>query len=593
MQRTTLRLLLFLIMMVIGGGFVYTQNATPRKGAIRVKLQPEVALKVEASLKKNTSKTLQTGIKLLDASITAIKAYKIRKVFPYAPKFEAQREKFGLDRWYEITFDESISTDRALSIFRNTIGVQSAHEIVPMELKGNTNFHKIAPNTKTKTLTAMPFNDPYLSFQWHYHNDGNLAQSKAGADINLFEAWKTTAGKDDVTVAIIDGGIDINHEDLAANIAVNEAELNGINGIDDDENGYIDDVYGWNFCTNSATIYPHEHGTHVAGIVSAVNNNGVGLCGVAGGDGTDESGVKMISVQVFDSRPGSGVADFAAAIVYAAERGATIAQCSWGWAAVDYKEQSVLDAIDYFTETARSNNMTGGLCIFAAGNEGSTGNWYPGCYEPVLSVAAMSDDLTPSPYSNYGEWVDVIAPGGLLEPDEAHGILSTLPGDSYGYSEGTSMATPHVSGIAALVLSKNGTVDFTSNDLRKQITTSINDFYFYNPSVTGLYGSGYIDAAKALVINNIPSSINANSLNTKVDVYPNPVAETLYVTCDFSAKKTTYKLYTANGSKAYDSTEDTKQDEPKAINVAALAKGVYILQITNEKGSTTHRIVKR
>ena len=593
MQRTTLRLLLFLIMMVIGGGFVYTQNATPRKGAIRVKLQPEVALKVEASLKKNTSKTLQTGIKLLDASITAIKAYKIRKVFPYAPKFEAQREKFGLDRWYEITFDESISTDRALSIFRNTIGVQSAHEIVPMELKGNTNFHKIAPNTKTKTLTAMPFNDPYLSFQWHYHNDGNLAQSKAGADINLFEAWKTTAGKDNVTVAIIDGGIDINHEDLATNIAVNEAELNGINGIDDDENGYIDDVYGWNFCTNSATIYPHEHGTHVAGIVSAVNNNGVGLCGVAGGDGTDESGVKMISVQVFDSRPGSGVADFAAAIVYAAERGATIAQCSWGWAAVDYKEQSVLDAIDYFTETARSNNMTGGLCIFAAGNEGATGNWYPGCYEPVLSVAAMSDDLTPSPYSNYGVWVDVIAPGGLLEPDEAHGILSTLPGDSYGYSEGTSMATPHVSGIAALVLSKHGTVDFTSNDLRKQITTSINDFYSYNPSVTGLYGSGYVDATKALVINNIPSSINANSLNAKVEVYPNPVAETLYVTCDFSAKKSTYALYATNGSKVYDSTEDTKQDEPKAINVATLAKGVYILQITNENGSTTHRIIKK
>ena len=147
--------------------------------------------------------------------------------------------------------------------------------------------------------------------------------------------------------------------------------------------------------------------------------------------------------------------------------------------------------------------------------------------------------------------------------------------------------------IAALVLSKHGTVDFTSNDLRKQITTSINDFYFYNPSVTGLYGSGYIDAAKALVINNIPSSINANSLNTKVEVYPNPVAETLFVTCNFSIKKTTYKLYATNGSKVYDSTEDTVQGELKAINVATLAKGVYILQITNENGSTTHRIVKR
>lgn len=487
------------MIMVSGNVFAYAESAAPKKGVIRVKLQPEVALQVGATPKVHTSGVLKTGVKPLDVSTKAIKALSIRRVFPYAPKFEAQRAKYGLDRWYEITFDESITTAKALSILKQTAGVQNAHGIVPMELKENAKFRKATAAPKA-AATAMPFNDPRLSAQWHYHNDGSLAQSKAGADINLFEAWKITTGSDKVTVAIIDGGIDLSHEDLAGNVAVNEAELNGKDGVDDDGNGYIDDIYGWNFCTNSATIYPHDHGTHVAGTVAAVNNNGKGVCGVAGGDGTPGSGVKMISVQVFDSRSGTNEADFAAAIVYAAERGATIAQCSWGWGSEGYCEQSVLDAIDYFTESARSNNMTGGLCIFAAGNEGATGNWYPGCYEPVLSVAAMSDDLTPSSYSNYGEWVDVIAPGGLLDFGDAHGILSTLPGDYYGYSEGTSMATPHVSGIAALVLSKHGKTSLTNEALRQQIITSVNDFYSYNPSAKGLFGSGHVDAAKALVM---------------------------------------------------------------------------------------------
>ena len=499
MQKLTFKLLLLLMLVVGGNVFAYADAATQRKGVIRVKLQPEVALQLGNTPRMQTRGVLTTGIKTLDVSTKAVKATSIRRVFPYAPKFEAQRAKYGLDRWYEVTFDESVSTAEALSVFKKTAGVQSAHGIVPMELKENAKFRKATTLPKA-TSTAMPFNDPRLSAQWHYFNDGSLANSKAGADINLFEAWKTTTGSDKVVVAIIDGGVDLTHEDLAANIAVNEAELNGTPGVDDDGNGYIDDVYGWNFCTNSSEIYPHSHGTHVAGTVAAVNNNGIGVCGVAGGDGTTGSGVKLLSVQVFDSRSGTGEADFAAALVYAAERGATIAQCSWGWATADYKEQSVLDAIDYFTDVARSDNMTGGLCIFAAGNEGSTGNWYPGCYEPVLCVAAMNDDFTPSSYSNYGSWVDVIAPGGLMDYGDAHGILSTLPDDSYGYSEGTSMATPHVSGIAALVLSQHGKDGFLNETLRQQIVTSVNDFYALNPTAEGNYGSGYVDAAKALIM---------------------------------------------------------------------------------------------
>ena len=182
------------------------------------------------------------------------------------------------------------------------------------------------------------FNDPRLPDQWHYQNFGKIGTSVAGADINLFKAWQTETGKNNVVVAIIDGGIDYQHEDLAANMCVNLEELNGAPGVDDDHNGFVDDIYGYNFCTNSGTVYPHNHGTHVAGTVGAVNNNGIGVAGVAGGDGSAGSGVKMISCQVFDSRSGTGNGDFAAAIAYAAERGATIAQCSWGWSEPDYYE---------------------------------------------------------------------------------------------------------------------------------------------------------------------------------------------------------------------------------------------------------------
>ncbi len=132
------------------------------------------------------------------------------------------------------------------------------------------------------------FNDPRLPEQWHYQNFGNISGTVAGADINLFPAWEVTTGSPEVVVAIIDGGIDYTHEDLAANMCINEAELNGLPGVDDDGNGFVDDIYGFNFCTNSGEIYPHSHGTHVAGTVGAVNNNGIGVAGVAGGAGSKD-----------------------------------------------------------------------------------------------------------------------------------------------------------------------------------------------------------------------------------------------------------------------------------------------------------------
>lgn len=498
-MRNLTKHFVLMLLCAIMGAVAHASAQTPLKGVVRVKLQPQVALQVGNAPRVQSNGVLTLGITPLDAASSRIGAKSIKRVFPYAPKYEAQMARFGLDCWYEVTFDESINPQEAANVLRHTVGVQTANCKVPMVLlEGEGEFRTVSSSAVSARSGEAPFNDSRLSQQWHYNNDGSLGGSKAGADINLFEAWKTTTGKKDVVVAIIDGGVDVAHEDLKDNMLANEAELNGQPNVDDDGNGYVDDVYGYNFCTNSPDVYPHSHGTHVAGTVGAVNNNGIGVCGVAGGDGTEGSGVSMISCQVFDSRSGSGEGDFAAAIVYAAHRGASIAQCSWGWASPDYKEQDVLDAIDYFVEMTRSDMLTGGIMFFATGNNGSTGNYYPGCYDKVVAVGAMGNDYRVTSYSNYGSWVDVVAPGGLMDFGDQGGVLSTLPGDTYGYNEGTSMATPHVSGIAALVLSQYGNANMLAETLRQQIITSVNDLYAYNSGAEGLHGSGYVDAAKAL-----------------------------------------------------------------------------------------------
>lgn len=501
MQKIFTKALLTLIILM-GCGIAAEASMTPRKGVIRVKLQPEIAAQVGATPRMQTMGNVATGVSPFDAAAQKVKVASIRRVFPYSAKFEARHAEFGLDRWYEISFDESIAPEQASQIFSETPGVQIAHTIVPMQLvDGSSEFFRVSKSSIVPASTStLPFNDPMLSAQWHYNNDGTIVGSVAGADAGIFDAWEATAGRSDVIVAIVDGGIDVNHEDLSANIEVNTAELNGVTGVDDDENGYVDDIYGYNFCTNSGAVYPHDHGTHVAGTVAAVNNNGIGVCGVAGGDGTSGSGIRMISCQVFDSRSGSGEGDYAAALVYAADRGASIAQCSWGWSSPDHYEQEVLDAIDYFTKYGGGDNLAGGLCIFATGNDGSTGNYYPACYEPAVAVSAMTCNLTPASYSNYGEWVDITAPGGDMSYSGYEGVLSTLPDNQYGYNEGTSMATPHVAGIAALVLSKYGKSTLSNESLRTQLLTSVNDFYTKNPSAAGLFGSGYIDAGKAMVM---------------------------------------------------------------------------------------------
>ena len=464
-------------------------NAQMNEGVLRVKLKAQLSSTVSNARLK--SGNLSVGHSQFDAANQSVKAYRMQRMFPYNEKFEERYKKHGLDRWYEISFDKTIAPQAALSHYTSIEDVEIAEPAYEISLIGSRQ------NSPIYTAADL-FNDPYLYRQWHYNNDGTEAPGVKGADINLFKAWEITAGRPDVIVSIVDGGIDVNHNDLKANMWINEAELNGTPGEDSDGNGYIDDIYGANFINFSGDITPHEHGTHVAGTVAATNNNGLGVAGVAGGSGNND-GVKIMSCQVFDSKGLSG--NFARAIVYGADNGAVICQNSWGYNDPEVYEQVVLDAIDYFTAEAGQypgSPMQGGVVIFAAGNNGLSYKYYPGAYKSVISVAAMGPDYKITSYSNYGDWVDITAPGGESGHGATWGIFSTYPDNRYTYMDGTSMACPHVSGIAALVVSKYGSSSFTNTELKQRLLTATQNIEKYNPDYIGMMGNGYIDAVLAL-----------------------------------------------------------------------------------------------
>ena len=481
-----------------------------KQGCIRVKFKESAVEKMQVVTTR--SGVVSTGLDLVDMLGQNVKTYRMERVFPYAGNFEAKHRKYGLHLWYDVYFDENIPTRSAAAEYNNLREVEAVEPILETKLLGG----KITPATldavqsvkKATRAASSSFNDPQLGAQWHYNNDGSMVGSEAGADINLFEAWKLETGSPKVIVAVVDGGIDNTHEDLKANLWVNEKEMNGKEGDDDDNNGYIDDLNGYNFVTKSGKVTPHTHGTHVAGTISAVNNNGIGVCGIAGGSGKND-GVKLMSCQVFHineaNKEVSGGHE--AAIIYGADNGAVICQNSWTYG----KEQASLpkaikDAIDYFIAEAgtdangnQTGPMKGGIVIFAAANENADYKAYPASYEKVLSVSGLNYAFKKGWYSNFADWINIAAPGGETNTLSEQGVLSTYIHNGYAYMEGTSMACPHVSGVAALVVSKFQAPGFTPEKLRERLISSVKNIDAYNPEYVGKLGAGLVDARRALL----------------------------------------------------------------------------------------------
>lgn len=336
----------------------------------------------------------------------------------------------------------------------------------------------VQPNYKIQKNAVIP-NDPSYSLMWNLHR------------IRMSEAWELHKGDSSVVVAIIDTGIEYTHSDLAANIWKNTGEIAG-NGIDDDGNGYVDDDFGFDFVNgtyNTGTkkwindangpMDDNGHGTHVAGTIGAVTNNNAGVSGISWFS-------KLMALKALDNKGAGYTSNAMAAVYYAANNGAKIINCSFAGAGRDL---ALKDAIDY------AYNVKGVLIVAAAGNESQNLDItpsYPASEENVIAVSAIDRDNNRASFSNYGSKIEVAAPG--------VDILSARIGNNYAYSSGTSMATSHVSGLAALIAAKNPL--WTNFQIRRAIREVSFDLSPTGRDVN--FGFGRIDALNSLQLNSPP-----------------------------------------------------------------------------------------
>ena len=456
------------------------------------------------------------------------------------PKNERLARELGLHRWYSVKFDESIPVRKFAKEVAPSKHVNAIEFNTIVSLASDLKAHPMSMGNMADTRALEPmssFNDPYAKYQWNLHNSGDEAIAKTareGADVGVLDAWELCTGSSDVVVAVIDGPVQYNHPDLAAAMWVNEAELNGVEGVDDDGNNYVDDVYGYNFNStgysggkiNWTTEGESGHGTHVAGIVAAVNNNGVGISSIAGGSGSGD-GVRIMGCQVFDGAFAASDRDMSNAFIYAADNGACIAQCSYAYDPRSFDSDNAYinhtsieyNAIKYFVNPENCNHSAIGqnLAIFASGNETTSNSGYPGALPICVSVTAYGPDYLPTGYTNYGRGCNIAAPGGDYSiGNSVSQILSTCikdaVGDDYAWMEGTSMACPHVSGVAALGISYAAKIGkkFEGDDYRYTLLTAVNDINSLMLEGTKPYNG----VADAVVLKNYHKRMGTGALDT-------------------------------------------------------------------------------
>lgn len=443
------------------------------KGIIQIKFSRQAEPLIDAlALTKGADGTVKFGISTVDNLNEQFHVTEVKKPFAAAlqnTQFTARHRAWGFHLWFTLEVPAGTNIKTMVQQYAQLPEIEVAEPVYRKELIGNVSN---AVNTGSGPVLTYTPADPRFNEQWHYHNTGQQGGTP-DADIDLPEAWDITKGNSSVIVAVIDDGIQYNHPDLAANM------WSGT---------------GYNFVDSSFTIHPGNHGTHVAGTIAANTNNGTGVSGIAGGSGTGD-GVRLMSCQVFDGDYQGG---FGVAPVWAADQGAAISQNSYGYTQAGVYNQSELDAIDYFNANGGGSVLGGGITIFSAGNNNSSGLKYPGCYSGAFAVAATKNNDMKAWYSNFDTWVDIAAPGGETDYITAQGVLSTLTGNSYGFYQGTSMACPHVSGVAALIISL-APGQLSADDVRNILSSTADDIYPLNPGYEGMLGSGRLNAYQALL----------------------------------------------------------------------------------------------
>lgn len=364
---------------------------------------------------------------------------------------------------------------------RKKIDKNDLDKILIVKYSSDVDPHVLA--SKIKLCESVEWAEPKFVYTLEYvPNDPFYSSQYALQKIKAPDAWNITTGDTAIIIAIIDTGVDWDHPDLAANIWRNWNEIPG-NGIDDDNNGFIDDIRGWDFGglngipDNNPMEDRPDHGTHVAGDASAVTDNLIGVSAI--GFNSKIMPVKTIRDD-FRSPSGSPYVVYGfEGIKYAADNGAAVINCSWGGGGFSFLGQEV---VNYATSL-------GSLVVAAAGNNNSPSSFYPASYKNVLSVAATDEGDIKTSFSNYGANVDVSAPG--------INIYSTWQNDTYRFGVGTSFASPIAAGLAALV--KAIFPSYNPNQIAEQIRTNCDDINSINPGYVNQLGRGRINAFKSLV----------------------------------------------------------------------------------------------
>ena len=342
-------------------------------------------------------------------------------------------------------------------------------------ISGDADF-TVALDAQSYYEEAVIPNDQYFDLQWHLINSGQ-AGGLDNEDILAPEAWNLRSKSPDITVAIIDSGVQLDHPDLTNNIWINSDEIFW-NGVDDDGNGYVDDASGWNFPASSPYPFPDEHGTHVAGIIGAEGNNGIGVAGVSWD-------VQLMPLDVFNGSKGASDADIVNAIYYAANNGADVINMSLGSTYYnanlsDFKRYEPYGYSLYYDALTYAVNQ-GITVVIAAGNDDLNNDTHlsvPAAFseaiDGVISVASLSNSGDLSWYTNYGSSVTIAAPGGNADGSVVGEIISTVPYSNYYGISGTSMASPIVAGAAALIKAENK--DLSPADIEDILTGSADKY---------------------------------------------------------------------------------------------------------------------